>query len=244
MKVDVVLSVQHVKQEDLHKKTVIVVDTLRATSTIITALQRGAQKVIPVETVGQALQYFGRENTVLIGERHSKKVNGFDYGNSPVELSQVDLTGQDVVITTTNGTKAFLKAKKAAMTLVGSLLNVSACLEYAYQLKKDILFICAGRRGEFALEDGLTVGKMIYDLQLWKDQLELGDLALFLRQPFCTKQEHDEMIKSLIYFGESGKRLAETAQLDDIQFCLQRDLYPIVGFYSGQEIRTVPTDNE
>jgi 2-phosphosulfolactate phosphatase len=228
MKVDVALSVNYIKQEEIQKKTVIVIDSLRATSTILTALYQGSKRVIPVETVGQALQYYGQENTVLIGERYSKKVNGFDLGNSPQEVSKVDLNDKTVVITSTNGTKALQKVKKAAHILVGCFLNVTHCIEQAICFKKDIVIVCAGRRGQFAIEDGLTAGMMIYYLRQRKDDIEISDIALMLENNYHCKQDR---LLQMIQQGATGKRLIQTSQEDDIHFCLQLDLYPMTGIY-------------
>jgi 2-phosphosulfolactate phosphatase len=228
MKVDVALSVNDIKQDEIQKKTVIVIDSLRATSTILTALYQGSKRVIPVETVGQALQYNGHENTVLIGERYCKKVNGFELGNSPLELSTIDLSGKTVVITSTNGTKAMQKVKKASHILVGSFLNMTHCIQQALSYKKDIVIICAGRRGQFAIEDGLTAGMMIHYLRQNKAEIEISDISLMLENDYHSKQD---LLLQIIEQGATAKRLIQTAQEDDLHFCLQLDLYSITGVY-------------
>jgi 2-phosphosulfolactate phosphatase len=228
MKVDVALSVNDIKQEEIQKKTVIVIDSLRATSTILTALYQGSKLVIPVETVGQALQFHGQKNTVLIGERYCKKVNGFDLGNSPQEISKVDLSDKTVVITSTNGTKALQKVKKAPHILVGCFLNMTHCIQQALSYKKDILIICAGRRGQFAIEDGLTAGMMIYYLRHNKADIEISDISLMLENDYHCKQD---LLFEIIEQGATAKRLIQTAQEDDIHFCLQLDLYSMTGVY-------------
>jgi 2-phosphosulfolactate phosphatase len=228
MKVDVALSVNDIKQEEIQKKTVIVIDSLRATSTILTALYQGAKRVIPVETVGQALQFYGHENTVLIGERYCKKVNGFDLGNSPQELSKVDLNNKTVIITSTNGTKALQKVKKAPHILVGCFLNMTHCIQQALYFKKDIVIVCAGRRGQFAIEDGLTAGMMIYYLRQKKADIEISDISLMLENNYHYKQD---LLLQIIEQGATAKRLIQTAQEDDIHFCLQLDLYSLTGVY-------------
>lgn len=233
MRLDVALSVSYIRQEEIQKKTVIVIDSLRATSTILTVLNQGATKVIPVETVGQALQYQGKVDTVLIGERYSKKVSGFDLGNSPSEISTINLTNKNVVITSTNGTKALQKVKKAAHILVGCFLNATYCIERALNYKKDIVIICAGRRGEFAIEDGLAAGMMINHLSNKDLKIEFSDSALMLKNNFACNQA---LLIDMIQQGETGRRLLETAQKDDIRFCLQLDQYPINAIYEKDGI--------
>lgn len=233
MKVDVTLSVNDVKQEELCNKTVIVIDSLRATSSILTALYQGCKKVIPVETVGQALQYEGLENVVLVGERYSKKVHGFHFGNSPTQISRLELQDKTIVITSTNGTKALQKAKRASHILVGCFLNASHCMEVAQKLRKDIMILCAGRRGRFAIEDGLTAGLMIQHLCSQLQPVECSDIALMLKNNYATQKEQ---LVSLIRSGATGRTLIETSQEEDINYCLQVDLYPLTGVYQHDGI--------
>lgn len=233
MKVDVTLSVNDIKQEEICNKTVIVIDSLRATSTILTALFQGCRKVIPVETVGQALHYDGHDDFVLIGERHCKKVHGFDLGNSPLELSKVNLVDKTVVITSTNGTKALQKAKKAAHILVGSFLNAQHCIRKAIELKKDIVIICAGRRGKFAIEDGLTAGLLVHYLKKKVEAVQCTDMALMLEHNYNCREAD---LLSVIKQGATGKRLIETNQAEDISYCLQVDHYPLTGIYQEDGI--------
>ncbi|GAA0350900.1 2-phosphosulfolactate phosphatase [Bacillus horti] len=233
MKIDVALSTSYLKQEDIHNKTVIVIDTLRTGSTIITALHKGAAKIIPVETIGQALHYFHHEDTYLCGERFCKKVNGFDLGSSPFNLLSLDTHNKTLIITSTNGTKAILKARKASHLLVGCLLNAQHCIEHALNLKKDITLLCAGSRGEFALEDGLTAGYMLHLLKQFKENLQLTDLAQMLRIGY---EENKEMLNTLVQTGSTALRLLETDQEDDLHYCLQMNSVPLTGIYQGEEI--------
>lgn len=228
MKVDVALSVSYIKQEEINKKTVIVIDTLRSTSTILCALELGAAKVIPVETVGQALHFFGQKDTLLLGERYCKKVSGFDAGNSPSELQKLDLTDKLVIITTTNGTKAIQKVKKAATILIGSLLNLDHCVQKALELKKDIVLVCAGRRGDFAIEDGITAGLMIEQIVHNKPNVCLSDEALLLRM---SMEEYQKKFDVLIPKGGTGQRLIETGQEEDLYYCMQTNRISLTAIY-------------
>lgn len=234
MKIDAVLSVNQIKQEEIYNKTVIVIDSLRATSSILTVLHQGCTHVIAVETVGQALQFDDQENIILIGERYCKKINGFHYGNSPITLSQIDLHDQKVVITTTNGTKVLQKVKKNASTvLVGCFLNAAHCMKQAIKLKRDIIFICAGRQGNFAIEDGLTAGLMIHNLRQQCKQVECSDISLMLEQSFCSKEDQ---LMEVIKQGETGRRLMQTGQEDDLHYCLQLNQYELTGVLVDDEI--------
>ena len=144
-RIAVIPSVNETSAEDLVGKTAVVIDVLRATSTIITALQYGCEGVIPVETVYQAKER-QLEGTYLGGERNGKKIPGFDLGNSPFEYMSPELRGKKVILTTTNGTRAIQKSSKASCVVAAALLNVRAAARYCLSLKRDIAVICAERR--------------------------------------------------------------------------------------------------
>ncbi|MCK9909487.1 2-phosphosulfolactate phosphatase, partial [Microbacteriaceae bacterium K1510] len=105
MRIDVVPTVEEIRFEQISNRVVVILDVLRASSTIVTALANGFADVVPVETVGQAQACRG-ENTILAGERHCRKVSDFDYNNSPTALSKQNHQGKRLILTTTNGTRA------------------------------------------------------------------------------------------------------------------------------------------
>mgnify|MGYP001455782184 CR=1 FL=1 len=233
LKVDIALSVSQLKQEDICRSAVIVIDALRATSTIITALHQGCRKVIPVETLGQALQSHGKPDTLLIGERFSKKVPGFDLPNSPSVISQRDLTGKTIVITSTNGTKALKKVKKAPRVLVGSFVNVSHCVDQVLSEKGSVLIVCAGRHGELAIEDGLAAGCIVHLLKERAENIECTDTALLLEYHYVAKKEQ---LTELVFKGKTAGSLLKTGQKNDIHFCLDVDRYALTGVYQDDGI--------
>jgi 2-phosphosulfolactate phosphatase len=137
----------------------IVIDQLRASSTICQALASGAECVVPFLQVDEALaaaDAFGRDRALLGGERHGKIIDRFDLGNSPLEYRPEVIAGRRLFFTTTNGTRAMLHARYAVRTLIGSALNRRAVAEAADALQVDIL--CAGTGGEETAEDILAAG--------------------------------------------------------------------------------------
>ncbi|MBW8382238.1 MAG: 2-phosphosulfolactate phosphatase, partial [Youngiibacter sp.] len=133
MRIDIAISGDHVNADLVKGKTVIVVDTLRATTVIITSLVNGAKSVVPVSTVEDALSIMKRmENAVLGGERKAKKIEGFNFSNSPLEYSKEAISGKNVILTTTNGTKAISRSKDGARVLIGALVNAKAVARKAY----------------------------------------------------------------------------------------------------------------
>lgn len=142
-------------------KTVVVIDVLRASSTIITALENGARAVVPVLTPDEAVTLKSRydsENVLLGGERGGLKIQGFDLGNSPLEYKKEVVEGKTIVFTTTNGTNAIRLSGSADNLLIGAYLNLEAVVNKALELDKDILLLCAGRQNGFALEDAACAG--------------------------------------------------------------------------------------
>ena len=224
MKVEVVSNVEEVKWEDIKNKTVIVIDVLRATSTIITALACGAREVIPVETLGQARQYRG-EQYLLAGERYSKRVSGFPYANSPTEIQQAPLQGSTLVLTTTNGTRAIQKSLKADRVAIGSFLNGSACANWAIATQKDLPILCSGTRGKFALEDGMAAGYILNQMKESTLDLRIDD---FGEAMIAAYEQHKDRLPEVLQTTATGNRLVQNGYLDDILFCAERDRFRFV----------------
>ena len=232
MKIEVVSRVDEVKVEEIKHKTVIVIDVLRASSTIATALAHGAAEVIPVETIGQARCFHG-DQYILAGERYGKKVMGFPFSNSPTEMTTAPLSGNSLILTTTNGTKAIQKCWKASYILIGSFLNGAACANMALQLKKDITILCSGSRQKFAFEDGLCAGYICSRITHKQPDVLLNDLGKALTAAYeYYKDDLTETLKTTA----TGQRLLAAKNEADIQFCAQKDIYPFVPMIKEESI--------
>jgi 2-phosphosulfolactate phosphatase len=157
---------QEVKAQDLADSTVIVVDLLRATTTICCALAAGASEVVPFRTIDETLaaaEKVGRERVVLGGERSGGRIAGFDLGNSPSEYTPEAVRGRPVYITTTNGTQALYHARYARRVIVGSCLNLSA-VAASIKDKARVDVLCAGTNGVETDEDILAAGGLVHEL--------------------------------------------------------------------------------
>src|SRR3989442_948332 len=142
----------------------IVIDVLRATTTIVHALAAGCCAVRPVAEIDEAQIIAGgmRAGRVLLaGERGGAPLAGFDLGNSPGEFTPKICRGCTVVLTTSNGTRALLRAAEAARTLVGAFVNYSAVCEQLRQDARPVHIVCAGTDGDIALEDTLLAGALV-----------------------------------------------------------------------------------
>lgn len=150
--------------QSLAGKTVVVIDVLRATTSIVHALAAGAASVAVCETVEEARNLAaGLSGAVLGGERQGVRIEGFDLGNSPLEFNASVVRGKTVIFTTTNGTRALRKAQLAGRLLIGAFVNLSAVC-HAVAGADSLALLCAGTNGEVTREDVLLAGAIVVEL--------------------------------------------------------------------------------
>lgn len=153
----------HLYEEGLANKNVVVIDILRATTTICVAFAHGAAEILPVANPEDAasLQALG---WIAAAERHGVTVSGFDLGNSPQDFTRERVAGQRIAITTTNGTRALQMSQGARSVFVGSFLNIDLLCERLVSDQSDVLLFCAGWKDKFNLEDTLFAGAVAHRL--------------------------------------------------------------------------------
>lgn len=235
MQVNVISSVNEARSDDLLNKTVIVIDVLRATSTIVTALSHGCSGIMPVETVQQAKQ-LQLPGDLLGGERFCKKIAGFHYGNSPLEFMTPDIAGSRIILTTTNGTRAIQKSIRADYVLAGSLLNATACARKALELRRDIAIMCSGTQDEFSLEDGLCAGLIVRELlqEIGEASTDVNDLGIAMLHTYAAAEPE---LEHIMFTCTNGRRLSRMGLESDVSFCAQVNLYPLVPVLDGELMR-------
>ena len=233
MKIDMIICGDYVTTEAVRNATVIVVDVLRATSVIITALNNGAKSVVPVTSVEEALSTKKKlESVVLGGERRAQKIEGFDLSNSPLEYKSEVIHDRNVVITTTNGTKAISKSSAANKIYIGALINAKAVSSKAVKNEKDIIIVNAGTNGVFSMDDFITGGAIIDEI-LSEQDYELTDIA---KTALVIYRSHKD-IKSYVKGAAHYKILVDLGLEEDIDYCLQKDLFNIVPEYKDGIIK-------
>ena len=220
---DICFSPELLPLYDLRGQVAIIVDVLRASSTIVTALGEGVTHVFPVASLEECAAYGQQHGCLTAAERDGLPAPGFDLGNSPFGFLNAGRSarGRSLAISTTNGTAALRRSLAAAEVVVGSFLNLAAVADFAWQQRRDVVVVCAGWKGQFCLEDAVFGGALaerlsadfdvrnsdstLAALHLWEQGK--GDLSAFLLQ-----SAHVRRLNSL-----------EASQ--DFAFCLRVDSY-------------------
>ncbi len=208
---------------------IVVIDVLRATSTIVEALGNGARSIFPVATAEDAAvlaQSLGRDETLLCGERNGLPIEGFDLGNAPGEFTPDRVADRALVMTTTNGTRAFLTAMErsggadgGAAIVAASFLNLSAVVDRLGGVDGPVALVCAGREGRFALEDAHCAGAILRGLEAGGATFEANDAAVAVRR--LANGSGD--IVDTLGATAAGRHLAEIGRAEDLTFCGQVD---------------------
>lgn len=211
-------------------KIVVVIDILRATSCMTTAIAHGVKSLIPVATLEEckALQQKGY---IAAAERDGKMAEGFDIGNSPFSYMEKELVGKTIAVTTTNGTQAIVKSKDAQEVIIGSFLNKTAIINYLKTQSCDVLLVCAGWKGKINLEDTLYAGAIIEGLE--KDFASENDSAITAVTLY--KVAKNDMMKFLSN-SSHVRRLKGLNINKDISFCLTPDVYNVIPVLRGKEL--------
>ncbi|MBI1936766.1 MAG: 2-phosphosulfolactate phosphatase [Ignavibacteriales bacterium] len=239
MKVNVLFSNNNYDELYFTGKTCVVIDVLRASTVIVTALANGAREVIPVSTVDFAMKVSGdafRSQTLLGGERNTKKVEGFTLGNSPLEYIPEVVNGKSIIHYTTNGSKAIVKAKFSENLFVGCFNNASAVVQHCIGLKKDLEIVCAGNSGAFNLEDAICAGLMISEIVEKKKDAVLTDSAgacVLLHKTYVKN------ILKMLKNTEHGKLLAKNGFDEDIKECAKIDSTDIIPYFNSGVIKKI-----
>lgn len=215
---------------------IIVIDVLRCTSSIITALTNGARAIIPIQTVSAArLKVAEHPQYLLAGERRGIKPAGFVLGNSPLEFTRERVADKTIVMTTTSGTAAFARVKGHPFVLVGAFLNAAAVAHTALTLSKrnhcNISFALSGKRGSFSLEDFLGAGAIIHNFTnknpTYSDTAYASLLAYEQAHPF---------LYTALCNGTHAQTLIDLGFRNDVIHCTQIDKYTTVPLLSGESI--------
>jgi 2-phosphosulfolactate phosphatase len=236
MRLDVILTPAEIAPADLLDRPVVVLDILRATSSIVEALSAGARAIYPVASIEDALRLansFGRDEVLLCGERKCVRIDGFDLGNSPPEFTRERVAGKTLVMSTTNGTAAMSLTGSASRVLIGSLLNLTAVVDELVRTDAEPVFLCSGVDKRVALEDVTAAGLMATRLmEARPGNWRLNDgaqAAVTLAGEFGTSAE---------FFARTagGRNLAEAGMTGDLEYCARLDLHDLLPVLQDRNI--------
>jgi 2-phosphosulfolactate phosphatase len=221
------------RRRDLSETACVVIDVLRATSSMAMALSHGARAIIPVEEISEAMSLRRQAPEILLagerdGLRISAEISGgmaFDLGNSPREFTADLVQGKTIAMTTTNGTRALRASAPAQAVVIASFLNLSAATKQVRSLgARHVLLVCGGTYAEAGYEDVLCAGAMIDQLAT-ENANELADSALLARKLY--RLERADLVAALAQ-SRNGRRLLSRPDLrDDVAFCAQIDFSEI-----------------
>lgn len=207
---------------ELEGKIVVVVDILRATSCMTTAIANGVEGIIPVASLEECKSY--KDNGfICAAERGGQQVKGFQLDNSPFSYMDDKLKGKTIAVTTTNGTLAITKSLEAEKILVGSFLNLSAVSKYLEIQQKDVVIHCAGWKGQVNTEDTLFAGALIDQI---KSTFEIDGDGAQIALKFYERAKSDLLAE--VQESAHAKRLAKFDIIEDIKFCLEIDKYQVI----------------
>lgn len=223
-------------RRQLGQTVAVVFDVLRATTTMITALSAGADRIVPVAEIAEALALRRTDPAALLaGERDGLRIGArltggveFDLGNSPREFTPVRVRGRTIVMTTTNGTRALRACLGASRVLVGGFVNLDAVARWIGRHRPErLLLVCSGTLEQAALEDALAAGALADLLWPLYADGQVADSAQIARELY---RQFAGDLPAAMRLSRNGRRLLGRAELsDDVAFCMQRDVTTVVG---------------
>jgi len=231
VRIDVAPTAEAVVPDALRGVTALVIDVLRATTTIITALAHGCRAIVPVADPVDARRRAGEgwgDGALVAGERHGEPIPGFDLSNSPVEFGTVAVRGKTVFFTTSNGTRALLAARAAAAIGVAALVNVSAAAAWAAGAGRDVAILCAVSRGAQSLEDWTCAGFLIDRILATTPTAALTEAA---RDALDTGRRYVGNVGRLKRDAPWARRLIAAGRGADVDACLRLDTTTLVPRY-------------
>ena len=210
---------------------VVVIDLLRATSSMVYGIDNGAGAIIPVAQVEDCLNYDGK-GYLLAAERNGEVVEGYDFGNSPFSYTAEKVKGKTVVLTTTNGTKALHMARsRASQVVIGAFLNLQSLCDWLRTQEKDVLLLCAGWKDQFNLEDTLFAGAVVSHLR--KHFVHFDDASVAAEDLYMLAKDD---LRAYVGKSSHSHRMVALNIGEDVKFCLQLNICQAIPVLVGDAL--------
>lgn len=207
---------------DLSDCAVLVVDALRATTTMPTMLARGAEAVLPVADLERAYNIKMRDSSVLLaGERNNVPPEGFDGGNSPFSYTEELVSGRRIIFTTTNGTQAIERVSNAPWVGCASVVNAEASATLQQKEARHGVIVCAGTKGNVSLEDVLAAGAIVdyWPKASWTDSARIAHIVY---------ERYRDSLGEGFHQADHAQSLRDTGDTRDIEFAASLNIVPVV----------------
>jgi 2-phosphosulfolactate phosphatase len=231
--VAVCLSPALIDQFKINEAIVVVIDVLRATTAMCAAFDHGVRSMIPVLTVEEGREAQAK-GFLVAGERNGEQVEGFDFGNSPLQFRNKRIAGKDIVITTTNGTKAIKAAveRNALEVVIGAFSNLSILTHYLLSRNENVVLLCSGWKDQPNLEDTIFAGCMVNRLR--KNYRLYEDTALMAETLYRVANRRKRYyLRNSSHFN----RLFHILQIQkDVKYSLRRDTHPVLPRLYGERL--------
>jgi 2-phosphosulfolactate phosphatase len=230
-KIEVCLTPALIDLYAIENSIVVVIDILRATSSIVYGIENGAQAIIPVAQVEDYLNYADM-GYLLAAERNGEVVEGYNFGNSPFSYTADKVAGKTVVLTTTNGTKALhLARSRASQVVIGAFLNLQSLCDWLKTQDKDVLLLCAGWKDQFNLEDTIFAGAVVHQLRALFT--EFDDAGVAAEDLYLLAKDN---LRAYVGKSAHSHRMTALNIEEDINFCLQLDICKAIPVLEGDDL--------
>jgi len=228
MKVELFVVPQEITEDKLKDRIVVVIDVLRASTTICRALESGAKEVIPMDSPASAIELaasLSSDNVLLCGEREGVIIEGFDLGNSPSEYTPERVGGRTLIFSSTNGSRTIVRSRSARDTVVGGFVNIQVVMDYLSRSLDDLVILCAGKWLQFAMEDSVCGGLLIDKLLQRQENIELNDGAGTSR---ILYRHFEDSILDMVKSSAHGKYLESIGMGKDLPLCASLNSLPVL----------------
>lgn len=236
MDVEVFLTSSNVTEDDVKDRSVVVIDVLRACSTIATALHHEARSVVPVPDMaaaGKIASNLDQSSFLLGGERDGDRIEGYHLGNSPLEYTRQVVRGKTIILNTTNGTPALDVVRAARHVVAACLLNAARVVDFLRRAGADIAIVCAGRRNRVSLEDTLCAGLLLERLWEGRTPTDVSDTAHIAVTQYRQDAAH---LGAAVRRCNHAQWLLQKGYGADVDYCIQVDALPVLPYYDDNRL--------
>ncbi|RKY81227.1 2-phosphosulfolactate phosphatase [candidate division KSB1 bacterium] len=237
MKINLYFTPGEFQEEDLRDSTAVVVDVLRASTTICYALKNRCREIIPAAEVEEAVRLarqWQADDVLLCGEREGQRIEGFDLGNSPLEYKRSVVEDKILVHSSTNGSFVLVKAKASLKTYVAGFVNLQAVVKALLENGESVVILCAGKLGRFSIEDAVCAGMIVKSLQQHDAKIQIADSAVAAKILF---EKYSSNILGLLQNCEHGRYLISLGLMKDLEVCAQVSTIDVVPTYRDGVIK-------